>query len=198
LEAGYQKLFLQAVFRQAADIGVSGPEAPAQLLAQAAGLAPFTEPAQPGPRRGSELKSPAGLQERRSPQLAGGRSRATGYGLPGAAPSQAAPLPGLDLLAGALARLEVEPPGTPARRAFEAALEQTPEFEGPGIQARRAPDAAPEAPPEAGIPPSGPAIQNTFNVTVHMEGGPETGNEELAERLNRLLIEQARRHGIDV
>jgi len=43
-----------------------------------------------------------------------------------------------------------------------------------------------------------PAVQNTFNVTVHMEGGLEGSEDELAERLGRILAEQARRYGIDV
>jgi hypothetical protein len=49
--------------------------------------------------------------------------------------------------------------------------------------------------PRSGTPPT---VQNTFNVKVHMEGGIEGNEEELAERLNRILVEQARRYGIDV
>ncbi len=44
----------------------------------------------------------------------------------------------------------------------------------------------------------GPAVQNTFNITVHMEGGLAGNEDELAERLTRILVEQARRYGIDV
>jgi len=44
-----------------------------------------------------------------------------------------------------------------------------------------------------------PAVHNTFNVTVHMEGGVEGGlNDDLAARLTRILVDQARRYGIDV
>ncbi len=43
-----------------------------------------------------------------------------------------------------------------------------------------------------------PAVQNTFNVTVHLTGGLEGNEDELAERLGRILVEQARRYGIDV
>jgi hypothetical protein len=51
---------------------------------------------------------------------------------------------------------------------------------------------------EAGLV-AAPAVQNTFNVTVHLAGGLDDGNEEaLAERLTRILVEQARRYGIDV
>jgi hypothetical protein len=49
----------------------------------------------------------------------------------------------------------------------------------------------------AGAAPA-PAVQNTFNVTVHMEGGLAGNEEELAERLTRILVDQARRYGIDV
>jgi len=43
-----------------------------------------------------------------------------------------------------------------------------------------------------------PAVQNTFNITLHMAGGLENGEEELAERLTRILMDQARRYGIDI
>jgi hypothetical protein len=54
-------------------------------------------------------------------------------------------------------------------------------------------------PPEASSPEKValPAVQNTFNVTVHITGGLADENE-LGERIARLLIDQARRHGIDV
>ena len=56
------------------------------------------------------------------------------------------------------------------------------------------PAAAGESPPA----PAAPAIQNTFNVTVHMADAALANEEELAERLTRVLIEQARRNGIDI
>jgi hypothetical protein len=46
--------------------------------------------------------------------------------------------------------------------------------------------------------PPTPAVQNTFNVTVHLAGGGDGNEQELAERLTRILVEQARRYGIDV
>jgi hypothetical protein len=49
----------------------------------------------------------------------------------------------------------------------------------------------------AGLPEAAATTQNTFNVTVHMTGGA-ADDAELAERLTRILAEQARRHGIDV
>jgi|GEM_PF-6740951 len=52
-----------------------------------------------------------------------------------------------------------------------------------------------DAAPEMTLPP---AAQNTFNVTVHLAGGLDGHEDALAERLNRILIEQARRNGIDV
>jgi len=56
------------------------------------------------------------------------------------------------------------------------------------------PSAAEAPPPETVTPP---AVQNTFNVTVHIAGGVED-ETELADRIARILIDQARRHGIDV
>lgn len=50
------------------------------------------------------------------------------------------------------------------------------------------------------LPPetrASPAVQNTFNVTVHIAGGFED-ETELADRIARILVDQARRHGIDV
>jgi hypothetical protein len=43
-----------------------------------------------------------------------------------------------------------------------------------------------------------PGVSNTFNVTVHMGSGQEASDQELAERLTRVLVDQARRYGIDV
>jgi hypothetical protein len=43
-----------------------------------------------------------------------------------------------------------------------------------------------------------PDVSNTFNVTVHMGNGQETSDQELAERLTRILVDQARRYGVDV
>jgi hypothetical protein len=54
------------------------------------------------------------------------------------------------------------------------------------------------ASPSPDAAPAAPGVQNNFNVTVHMQGGVETDQDELAERLARLLVEQARRYGIDV
>jgi hypothetical protein len=42
-----------------------------------------------------------------------------------------------------------------------------------------------------------PDVHNTFNVTVHLDGGLES-EDDLADRLARVLADQARRHGIDV
>jgi hypothetical protein len=36
-----------------------------------------------------------------------------------------------------------------------------------------------------------------FNVTVHMAGGT-ADDDEFAERLTRILVEQAQRHGLDL
>ncbi len=52
-----------------------------------------------------------------------------------------------------------------------------------------------------GPPPgvaAGPVVQNTFNVTVHSGQSTDEPDDELAERITRILVEQARRHGIDV
>ncbi len=54
---------------------------------------------------------------------------------------------------------------------------------------------------ETAVSGSGPGIHNTFNVTVHSAGGPGDGpdNEtEIADRITRILVDQARRHGIDI
>jgi hypothetical protein len=186
-ESSVRALFLEAVYRQAADSGVSGLEAPANLLAQVAGLAPSGEPLTPGAGSGANRQAPPpDRRSRHAPRPAPGQGAA-----PGAAAAQAVPLAGLDLLEGALARLEAAQPDDQPRRAFEAALEQGSVTPSP-VQTDSPPPASPD------VPTSGASVQNTFNVTVHMEGGPDTGNEELAERLNRLLIEQARRYGIDV
>jgi hypothetical protein len=75
-----------------------------------------------------------------------------------------------------------------ALRRSDAIAEQRPESPAAPDHAAREPVALATA----------PAVQNTFNVTVHMAGGLDSGEEELAERLNRLLVEQARRYGIDV
>ena len=45
---------------------------------------------------------------------------------------------------------------------------------------------------------AGPVVQNTFNVTVHSGQSADEPDDELAERITRILVEQARRHGIDV
>lgn len=86
-------------------------------------------------------------------------------------------------------------PGPPGHETGLALLRQTL----PGPHSRPAvPQAAPEAAalPQLPAPPL-PAVQNTFNVQVHMEGSP-ADEEALAARLNRILVEQARRYGIDV
>lgn len=49
----------------------------------------------------------------------------------------------------------------------------------------------------AAIPDVTPATQNIFNVNVHTTGGA-MDDAELAERLTQILIDQARRHGIDI
>jgi hypothetical protein len=48
--------------------------------------------------------------------------------------------------------------------------------------------------PETWAPPT---VQNTFNVTVHTVGGVED-ETELADRIAGILVDQARRHGIDL
>lgn len=45
--------------------------------------------------------------------------------------------------------------------------------------------------------PVRPRVENTFNVTVHVEGGP-ADETELADLIAHILVDQARRHGIDV
>ncbi|MFQ3662075.1 MAG: hypothetical protein SNJ69_06735 [Chloroflexaceae bacterium] len=45
---------------------------------------------------------------------------------------------------------------------------------------------------------AGPVVQNTFNVTVHTGQSADEPDDELAERITRILVEQARRYGIDV
>jgi hypothetical protein len=62
---------------------------------------------------------------------------------------------------------------------------------------------SPTPPPPAEVtesPSTGhvPGVSNTFNVTVHMGSGQESSDQELAERLTRILVDQARRYGIDV
>jgi len=52
--------------------------------------------------------------------------------------------------------------------------------------------------PAGEAPASGPVVQNIFNVTVHLEGGEANDEEAVVERLTRVLVEQARRQGIDV
>lgn len=49
----------------------------------------------------------------------------------------------------------------------------------------------------AAVPDVMPATQNIFNVNVHTTGG-SMDDAELAERLTQILIDQARRHGIDI
>jgi hypothetical protein len=43
-----------------------------------------------------------------------------------------------------------------------------------------------------------PPAANVFNVTVHMGGGTSDDDNELAERLSRILVDEAQRHGIDL
>jgi hypothetical protein len=50
---------------------------------------------------------------------------------------------------------------------------------------------------EAIAPDYGPRTESVFNVTVHLVGGP-VDDEELAERLARILVEQAQRHGLEL
>ncbi len=47
------------------------------------------------------------------------------------------------------------------------------------------------------VPFRQPMSQTTFNVTVHVPGGFED-ESAMADRLTRILIDEARRHGIDV
>lgn len=54
------------------------------------------------------------------------------------------------------------------------------------------------SPGETPSPMPGPAVQNTFNVTVHLAAGESADDEALMERVTRVLVDQARRHGIDV
>jgi hypothetical protein len=116
--------------------------------------------------------------------------------LPGAGTSPAI-APGIELLRRAVAQFPV--PALPPE------LAERPVGSVPApISADRASGAAPSPAlgPAAPAPlgpelPALPAVQNTFNVTVHVPGGVE-GEEALAARLTRILVEQARQHGIDV
>jgi hypothetical protein len=98
---------------------------------------------------------------------------------------------GADLLRQTLARFSApaEPPvPLPADRLAPA------NGEGASSAGASTSAAAGDSPPL----PAAPAIQNTFNVTVHMADAALANEEELAERLTRVLIEQARRNGIDI
>ncbi len=66
--------------------------------------------------------------------------------------------------------------------------------EGPGRETEARESPAGEAPAPLPVP----GVQNVFNVTVHVEGGESSDEEALVERLTRVLIDQARRQGIDV
>jgi hypothetical protein len=81
---------------------------------------------------------------------------------------------------------------------FRSALPDTLPAASETIEPNRATPARPAGETTAPtIAPAAPAVRNTFNVEVHMEGHPAE-EEELAARLNRILVEQARRFGIDV
>lgn len=99
------------------------------------------------------------------------------------------------------------PPGRAAGQPVAAAAEGQPRASGEqqadsGAQEAGAhsPELAPATAAHALSPglAAGPAVQNTFNVTVHTAHSADEPDDELAERITRILVEQARRHGIDV
>ena len=156
-------------------------------------IAPSEAPHRRGVDRGSSL-TPSTAQEATGPQQDWPATPAS----PGAVPEKAEKRDtvavegavGIDLLRQSLARFSGPTP--PARspehdedwvRSGKTEVEEKP--------AKEAPHDADEAVPA-------PRVQNTFNVTVHMEGGLAGNEEELAERLTRILVEQARRYGIEV
>ncbi len=102
--------------------------------------------------------------------------------------------PGLSLLAEILDVFQTRQTAGPPAAPLDPVV---PDAVGAGGEAPLAPSSTQEmtAVPAA---PGAAAIQNTFNVTVHMAGGTDAGEEMLAERLTRILIDQARRQGIDI
>lgn len=106
---------------------------------------------------------------------------------------------GLALLRDSLDSLVGHPPADPGRPGPErlvtppVILQSTPPTSPSAEHRARAP-----IEPVEGERTAGPTVQNTFNVTVHVPGGLENGDDELAARLTRVLVEQARRNGIDV
>lgn len=82
--------------------------------------------------------------------------------------------------------------GAGSRRTAAAALK---DLAGPGPVA--SPTAAAVVVERVDPAAAPPAVHNTFNVSVHTSAGADDG-AELADRIRRILVDQARRHGVDV
>jgi hypothetical protein len=164
----------------------------ARMAARTKAALTEAQPAAPG--LGRATAEPRGASDRARP---GETPHALPLPLP---PERRAPLlprpsggtgrvpPGMELLGAALARYEDQPaPERPSPAEGQAPRPVAP-----------APAPEPPAAQSQGELPGGPAVQNTFNVTVHMGRGADEPDDDLAERLTRILVEQARRNGIDV
>jgi hypothetical protein len=173
----------------ALDAPVHGPALPAGILARLAalGVEPIAAPSTPPAPDAAREKAGRPEAPAISPSPAGG---ARGPAIPRPRVAGAPPA-GEELLRAALRRYEAAAPS-----------ERAPGDTAPGDTAPAPRPVAP-APPAAAqeqgeAPPAAPAVQNTFNVTVHMGRGADEPDDDLAERLTRILVEQARRNGIDV